>query len=193
MKPVLLLNSDYRPLKLPFGTTTAQQAINRIAAASGDNGCYPIHFYDQPIRTKNQENLVKQFGFTHWPSVIVTKEFKPRVELVGFNSGNLFIRDKGHCRYCGKKLTRADATWDHYVPTSRGGSNTWDNAVLACASCNGRKGNDMPTGEWKLDKLPHEPTYNELVAKSRLFPIKIYDKVWLDYLPKWEAQVTLVE
>lgn len=189
MRPVLLLNADYKPMALPFSVTSAEQAMNRIVAGS----CYPVIFYDSPIRTKNQENLVRQLGFTHWPSVIATKDMKPRSEIVGFNVGNLIIRDRGRCRYCGVSVGRSTATLDHYVPVSRGGKNTWNNAVLACGPCNSRKGSDMPVGEWKLEVPPHEPSYKELVSKARLFPLRIHDERWLDYLPSWYGPVILAE
>lgn len=41
------------------------------------------------------------------------------------------------CIYCGKK---AKLTHEHILPTSRGGPDTADNAVMVCASCNSSKG-----------------------------------------------------
>lgn len=50
---------------------------------------------------------------------------------------------KESCHYCG--LTRAmglrwNLTWDHVIPTSKGGTNTPANKVRACQWCNSRKG-----------------------------------------------------
>jgi 5-methylcytosine-specific restriction endonuclease McrA len=45
------------------------------------------------------------------------------------------------CIYCG---SFKDLTIDHVIPTSRGGGNTWDNMVCACAPCNVRKGDRTP-------------------------------------------------
>lgn len=82
-------------------------------------------------------------------------------------------RDGWVCVYCEKKLahlpehlveiTSYDETehvWttvdgfvfpqtDHVVPSSRGGSNDFENRVLACAPCNSAKGS-RPVEEWLL-------------------------------------------
>ena len=41
------------------------------------------------------------------------------------------------CAYCGGS---ADLTWDHLIPTSRGGPDTISNQVPACRPCNSSKG-----------------------------------------------------
>jgi 5-methylcytosine-specific restriction endonuclease McrA len=53
------------------------------------------------------------------------------------NRRELLRRDHYQCQYCGgrKKLTI-----DHVIPRCRGGRDTWDNVVIACESCNTRKG-----------------------------------------------------
>jgi hypothetical protein len=41
------------------------------------------------------------------------------------------------CHYCGRKLTtQTGRTWDHIVPTSRGGLNNGFNRVTSCFDCN---------------------------------------------------------
>jgi HNH endonuclease len=49
-------------------------------------------------------------------------------------------RDGLQCRYCQVPLCPCEATIDHRVPGSRGGSNAPVNLCLACLSCNSRKG-----------------------------------------------------
>jgi 5-methylcytosine-specific restriction endonuclease McrA len=44
---------------------------------------------------------------------------------------------KYRCVYCGKKMQRL--TMEHLTPFSKGGSNTLDNVVPACKSCNSKK------------------------------------------------------
>ena len=44
---------------------------------------------------------------------------------------------KGKCQYCG---ARGAGHADHIIPKARGGLDTLDNLILACASCNLRKG-----------------------------------------------------
>jgi 5-methylcytosine-specific restriction endonuclease McrA len=46
------------------------------------------------------------------------------------------------CAYCGTTEGRIEA--EHILPASRGGTDGWNNRVLACASCNARKGNRTP-------------------------------------------------
>jgi 5-methylcytosine-specific restriction endonuclease McrA len=50
------------------------------------------------------------------------------------------LRDRGLCGYCGGR----GHTIDHIVPQSRGGGDTWENTVLACARCNARKADRTP-------------------------------------------------
>lgn len=55
-------------------------------------------------------------------------------------------RDGPWCRYCGHEVFRAKKggtrlTIDHVTPISRGGSNWADNRVVACDTCNDKKGN----------------------------------------------------
>jgi 5-methylcytosine-specific restriction endonuclease McrA len=44
------------------------------------------------------------------------------------------------CQYCGK---RGASTFDHIIPLSKGGSRGSSNVTLACADCNGKKGNEV--------------------------------------------------
>lgn len=51
------------------------------------------------------------------------------------------------CAYCGKKLTRHTATFDHVIPLSRGGTNHKWNLVWCCQKCNHDKGSKL-LSEW---------------------------------------------
>ncbi|PSF35255.1 HNH endonuclease [Aphanothece hegewaldii CCALA 016] len=57
------------------------------------------------------------------------------------NRRELLRRDKHQCQYCG---SRKKLTIDHILARSKGGKNTWDNLVIACESCNTRKGDRTP-------------------------------------------------
>ncbi len=52
----------------------------------------------------------------------------------------MYKRDRGCCRYCHKPVTEKEWEPDHVVPISLGGSNKLSNLVVACISCNRRKG-----------------------------------------------------
>lgn len=52
----------------------------------------------------------------------------------------IFERDGWRCHICGRKVSVKDASIDHLVPISRGGSDTADNVSLAHVNCNKRRG-----------------------------------------------------
>lgn len=95
------------------------------------------------------------------PTVIITAKYskvhekkfkgKPTKEA-------LFIRDNGVDGYTGKELEYEDATIDHVVPTSRGGSDTYDNVVLTSKEINNKKGSKLNSeAGLKLLVNPHNP------------------------------------
>lgn len=47
------------------------------------------------------------------------------------------------CRYCGDPVS-ADLTIDHVIPRCQGGGDDLNNLVVACRSCNSRKGGRTP-------------------------------------------------
>lgn len=52
----------------------------------------------------------------------------------------LIARDGDQCVWCSTHLTLEKITLDHVVPHGQGGSNRLENLLLACESCNGRRG-----------------------------------------------------
>jgi hypothetical protein len=65
---------------------------------------------------------------------------KKPVKDVSPSRKNIYIRDKGVCVYCQKRIRFDDATRDHVTPRCKGGADTWENLVLSCMPCNTRKG-----------------------------------------------------
>ncbi|RKG87132.1 HNH endonuclease [Corallococcus terminator] len=63
---------------------------------------------------------------------------------IRFSRENVYQRDHCRCQYCGLKVTRPEATYDHVVPRAQGGHTSWENIVIACVPCNQRKGNRTP-------------------------------------------------
>ena len=67
---------------------------------------------------------------------------------------NVLLRDRHVCQYCG----RPGDTVDHVRPRSRGGADSWENCVCACAPCNRRKNNRTPEeAGMKLRRKPRRP------------------------------------
>lgn len=71
------------------------------------------------------------------PGDVTIEQFWSRCERLGWR-----------CVYCGDPLPKSNATMDHVVPLSRGGSNGIENIVPACRPCNASKGNRL-LGEWQ--------------------------------------------
>lgn len=56
----------------------------------------------------------------------------------------VLARDGVWCRYCGVETTQETRRIDHVHPASLGGRETLDNLVVACRTCNYRKGSRIP-------------------------------------------------
>lgn len=84
---------------------------------------------------------------------------------------------KKRCYYCDSKLTwddlslKTNKTVDHFIPLSKGGRNTNDNAVICCSRCNRMKGNFMPD-EFieKLNRLIKNRAY-QVYSENELYHI----------------------
>lgn len=82
---------------------------------------------------------------------------KTTTELEKIHLAAIYDRDRGICHLCCLPVARADATLDHVIPLSKGGSHTFENVKLAHAVCNSRKG----------AKLLRELDRSEAVCKRR--------------------------
>ena len=83
----------------------------------------------------------------------------------------LFRRDDNRCLYCGQQYTRGELTRDHVIPTSRGGTDKWENVVAACRRCNWAKDDRTPEeAHMPLLAVPFRPNPYEwhFLAKERI-------------------------
>ena len=88
----------------------------------------------------------------------------PRVPKV--TKKNIWLRDGGHCQYCEKKITLSDATVDHVVPKSKGGTNNWENVTLSCSKCNQKKGNKLlENTNLEISRKPFKPSMDNIFIK----------------------------
>lgn len=68
------------------------------------------------------------------------------------------------CQWCLLPLTRAEATADHLIPSSRGGLDRWDNLLVSCYHCNHTRGNRVlltRKRRWRNNRIPkpHGPIW----------------------------------
>ncbi len=108
-------------------------------------------------------------------------------KTVRFTRQNVFWRDSHRCQYCGLRLSSSDLTFDHVIPSSRGGPTTWENIVSACHPCNTKKGSKTPKeAGLKLLKPPKEPKWTPEICLR----LKSDDPdEWLNWLPKAQKPV----
>jgi 5-methylcytosine-specific restriction endonuclease McrA len=75
-----------------------------------------------------------------------------------FTYQEIFERDGGRCRYCGRVLDPAKWHLDHIIPVSAGGPHIRANVCASCPACN----------MWKKDRLGVEALLHpEVIAQAR--------------------------
>ena len=105
------------------------------------------HDYGQANHDRVLERSRKRRAISYGKSAFFTEEeFQAKFESLGCK-----------CFYCKKPLAFSEATRDHYVPLTKGGNDSIDNIVPACANCNSHKRNKMPD-EFISALGNHEPS-----------------------------------
>jgi 5-methylcytosine-specific restriction endonuclease McrA len=138
----LVLNRSYQPVaRIPW-----QRAITLLFLGKVES------YEDQTIRSVSFEFKV--------PSVVrFLRMLVRRKPVIRFSRENVYARDLGRCQYCQRKVTRAEATYDHVLPRAQGGRTTWENIVIACVPCNQAKGGRTPEqARMPLKVKPVKPT-----------------------------------
>jgi 5-methylcytosine-specific restriction endonuclease McrA len=164
MKPVLVLDSSYRPIKQiswkKAMTLYFQEKIEVIK-----------EYEDTWIRSPR-----KKFKL---PSVIRLIDYIFRLPWgIRLTRTNLYIRDKGQCQYCSKKLNKGRFTLDHVIPKSKGGKTDWNNLVVSCEKCNIKKGDQsLKEVGYSLNQKPCQPKSGFLFTTLEEAPPD-----WLDFL-----------
>ena len=140
----LVLNATYEPV----ARVTWQRAISLLFSGKVE---VVEEYDDKTIRSVTFE--------VRMPSVVrFIRMLKRRKPVIRFSRENVYARDQGKCQYCLRKITRAEATYDHVVPRAQGGRTGWDNIVIACVPCNQSKGGRTPEqARMKLSVRPQKP------------------------------------
>lgn len=159
---VLVLNQNYEPLDV----CSARRAIVLLFMGKAEI----VEHHDQLVRSVSMAYPL--------PSVVRLGLYisRPRRKII-LTRRNVIKRDGHRCQYCGS--TKRPMTVDHVVPKKLGGSDSWENLVCACISCNNKKGNRTPEqAKMKLLRRPQRPNHLTFI---RYF-IGVPDQRWRPYL-----------
>lgn len=169
MKPTLVLNKSWTPVHV----TTVRDAICKACMGIVDvlNDDYIRHTWedwalldivDEGYAVRTSHNRV------NGPKVVVLSKYnKIPVFEVHMTRKNLWIRDGFSCQYTGQRLKLKEATIDHIVPQSKGGTSSWLNVVICDRTVNRRKGDRTPEeAGLKLIRQPYAPSWNPLFTGS---------------------------
>jgi hypothetical protein len=169
---VLVLNYSYYPVHV----TSVRNAFVMLCkgnaeAVTIENGHYQNYDINswaelsdlkQKLGIVNEDDWVSTARLAYLvPRVIRVLNYKATAEQkVILTRRNIYHRDDYTCQYCGKKFKREQLTWDHIVPRSKGGKNTWLNLVTACKKCNWKKDRQTPSeAGMKLIRPPFKPNF----------------------------------
>jgi len=152
-KSCVILNGDYTYLN----TVSWQKALKLLYKGKAT----VLKYADSAVKTA-EDILVKIPAVMKLLKIIRTI-YRTKVP---FSKKNVMIRDGFTCQYC--RATR-ELTIDHVIPVSRGGKSEFENCVAACKTCNGKKGDKLPSeAQLYLKKKPVAPTISEFTRLKAL-------------------------
>ncbi len=160
-KRVLVLNKSW----IPVNVTSAKRAICLVFSGLAKvvhPKTYEIYDFEQ-WKKQQAKYYIRAVHFDMpVPEIIVLQRYNNlrSRHKVPFSRTNLLKRDDYSCQYCGKKDRGSKLTIDHIVPRSKGGITSWSNCVIACSSCNRRKGNKfLHESGYRLLRQPTTPIW----------------------------------
>ena len=121
------------------------------------------------------------------PSVIqyTHTNYMPKfTRVLPFNRKNVYIRDRGCCQYCGKKVGLSRFTFDHVLAKCEGGKTCWENIVISCMKCNSTKGRKSVAKFRQPLIQPYAPRLDKAAPLHLVNKVagEIVEKTWVDYL-----------
>lgn len=165
----LILNSDLMPVnQIPLSTIKWTDAVKAVfidaVAVVAEYDDWEVHSPSVTMRV---------------PAVVMTRRYLNFQRNVAFSPAQIYLRDRYTCQYCMKVFPESRLTMDHVLPRKHGGKTTWANIASSCGPCNLRKGSNKKI----VPKvMPRRPTYYELLAIRKEYPLIIPCEKWIDYL-----------
>lgn len=196
-QPVLVLNADWRPMRIVKACEAIADLFVGKVEAVEDWTRYDFTSWTELSEVKLE---VESEDHTFIGSVS-TRIAVPRIVRtiravkaktsgsVRLSRRNLYLRDNNTCQYTGQKLPSSELNIDHVLPSSRGGKSTWSNLVCCSISVNQKKGNKTPEeAGLKLIKKPKKPSHYELMIKT----IKNPPEEWRDFVSEayWNVDIS---
>jgi len=163
-KLVLVLNKQWQAISI----ISAAEAFSQIVSGTADPLVMEGGEILEPVSWDIWAKLPLEDGelgtglpnrSIRTPKIIVLKTYAQMpMYRPKFSLKNIYIRDKGVCQYSGKKILPSQASIDHVIPQSKGGSTSWENCVLAERRLNSIKGDkSLKEAGLKLMRRPFEP------------------------------------
>lgn len=161
-REVLVLNQNYQPLLV----CTAKRAV-----------CL-IYLGKVEVIENYRDFIHSPTVVLPLPSVIKLDRFvKVKGNDIVLSRKNILKRDQHKCQYCGRPSV--PMTLDHVIPKERGGSDSWENLVCCCHTCNRKKGNRTPENAgMPLLRSPRRPTRIHYIRQF----VKKEQEAWRPYL-----------
>jgi 5-methylcytosine-specific restriction endonuclease McrA len=145
MSVVLVLNADFGPLQRVSVRHAIRMVFRQVAVVQEARPDARIGVYPIPTVVRLASYVVTRWRRSRGPS---------------WSRPGVLARDERRCAFCGGPAS----TVDHVLPRSRGGGDTWENTVAACARCNNRKRDRTPTeAGMPLRRTPTAPTWASLL------------------------------
>ena len=163
---------------IPVGVVSWQRAVT-------------LYFAEKALILSTYEDSVIRSVSLAMPTPAVIQcmrsHYMPRrfVRVLPFSRRNVYIRDKGRCLYCGRKVGLSSFTFDHVRPRWRGGKSEWTNVVVSCMRCNSRKGGKtLERSGLRLLRRPFAPRLDKAAPANLVSRVaaEIPHESWEDYI-----------